>query len=279
MAAPQTISGLMVRAFDRALHAVPQHGSMLKDTVRVVTGVGAEDYRFHALGKALARTRAALQPIQASPTIKAKPLVKLELKEHYEFLDDWEAARLSVSAMAGYGRNSRLAVERACDQWIIEAMTGTLNTGAINSGISRPGSAETMNLDNITKRYTALLKKGVGSGDMLTFAYGQTHFTNIVGINELISRDYSAKGMIATGRPPPLFGMQWRGIEDRVEGGFADDEGVIYAKNGLGLVMGDLAKMRDISWRNDLNAWQIGARITGEATAIDKDMIAQGNWS
>lgn len=278
MAAPQTISALMISAFDRALHAVPQHGSMLKDTVRVVTGVGAQDFRFHALGKARARTRAALQPIQASPTIKAKPKVTLELMEHYEFLDDWEATRLSVTAMAGYGRNSRLAVERACDQWIIEALNN-INTDAINEGITRPGTAETMDLEHISMRYTALLRKGVGSGDMLTLAYGQEHFEDIVSINQLISRDYSERGFIATGRPPPLFGMQWRGIEDRVEGGFATAEGPIYAKNGVGLALGNISRMRDISWRNDLNAWQIGARITGEATAIDKDMIAQGRWS
>lgn len=284
MAAPQTISALMINAFDRALHGVPQHGAMLKDTIRVVSGVGAEDHRFHAIGKAIARTRAALQPIQASPTVKAKPKATLELKEHYEFLDDFEASRLSVSAMAGYGRNSRLAVERACDEWVIRALRGP-NNDAIGAAIAANTAAKlapdlpanqdiAAKLTTIADRFTQLLRRGVGTGDMLTLAYSDRHFPAIVSITQLISRDYSSKGMIATGRPPPLFGMQWRGMEDREEGGIAVGEAWMYAKNGTGLALGNIARMRDISWRNDLNAWQIGARITGGATVIDRNMLA-----
>ena len=285
MAAPQTISALFINAFDRALHGVPQHGAMLKDTIRVVTGVGAEDYRFHAIGRAVARTRAALQPIQASPTNKRKPKATLELREHYEFLDDWEAARLSVSAMAAYGKNSRLAVERACDEWIIRALrspnsdaigaTITANSPAMKLAPDLPNNGDvSAKLTTISGRFTQLLRRGVGTGDMLTLAYSEQRFPEIVSITQLISRDYSNKGMIATGKPPPLFGMQWRGMEDRVEGGIAATEAWMYAKNGTGLALGNIARMRDISWRNDLNAWQIGARFTGGATVIDRNMLA-----
>ena len=120
---------------------------------------------------------------------------------------------------------------------------------------------------------TVLLRKGVTPADMLTCIYPQTQFTHIADITQLISRDYSERGFIATGTVPPLYGMGWIGVEDRPEGGVMGTQCMVLAKNSLGLALGDVENMRDISWRNDLNAWQIGAKLLGGATVIDKEML------
>ena len=276
MAAPQTLSALQISSFDRALHRAPQKASVLKDTVRVESGIMAENHRFPAIGKKVARTRAALQPIQANPSAKAKPQCNLDLFEDYEHLADHEVARTNVNAMTTYGMNSRDAVERRCDQWIVDAMD-TINPQALGPGtLTTPAKA---NLDAalIGEAMAQLLNVGLTTRDMMTIAYNELQFEAIVKINALISRDYSERGFIATGRPPPMFGLQWRGMENRstAEGGIGAEQAFMYAKNGVGLAMSGLVKLRDISWRNDMNAWQIGARIMGGATAIDKNMVLE----
>ena len=271
MAAPQSLSALLIASFDRALHAVPQKGGMLKDTVRVETGIVGEDHAFPALGKAVARTRASLQPIQASPTVKARPKATLELLEHYEFLADDQVARTNVNAMAGYGRNSRLAIERGCDQWIIDAVK-TINTQAIGSPLSSPTAAK-VSKEFLTAQMTSFKSAGVAASQQITFSYNEKHFTNIAEINELLSRDYSERGFVESGTIPRLYGMQWRGIETREEGGWGDTESGMWAKDGIGLALGTIDRMSDVSWRNDLNAYQIGARLLGGSTAIDKQMV------
>ena len=293
--AAQTISDYLVNSFDRALHRSPQMGGLLKGSVRVVTGIMAEDHRFPGLGKVTAITRGALQPIIPQPGGTARPVAHLEPKEHYAHLDEYQMAQTNVNAMVGYGMNSRQAVERACDQWIIDAFGGTgqdLNTQALGAPIPAIGNTYNsplhplpqttppttpngrITLGKLVAAMTALLRRGVGKKDMLTVVYPQSQFENITGITQLISRDYSERGFIASGEPPPLFGMKWIGVEDREgEGGISHP--TIIAKNGVGLALGNVENMRDISWRNDINSWQIGAKLLGGATAIDKEMIVQ----
>ena len=283
-----TLSPLLIQTYDRKLHGVPQRPSVLKDTVRMESGLMTMTHHFPATGKAIARTRAALEPVQASPTLKARAATTFELREHFEFLADHEAAQTNVSAAARYGMNSNNAVERACDQWIINAMTSP-NDDAIGAAITavsgfdfKPGgtqAAPTGGMVDIGKTYTQLLNRAVNSGDGVTLAYSELQFQSIVQINQLISRDYSPRGFVSSGNVPPIFGMQWRGIEARAEGqsgglGMAATQAFMYARDGVGLALGTIVRQRRIGWREDLLAYQIGARILGNATVIDRNMIA-----
>ena len=283
--AGETLSPLLIQTYDRKLHGVPQRGSVLKDTVRMESGLTTMTHHFPATGKAVARTRAALEPVQASPTLKARAATTFELREHFEFLADHEAAQTNVSVAARYGMNSNNAVERACDQWIINAL-GNINSDAIGqpqtaqTGFNfKPDTAAgTGGIVDIGKAYTQLLNRAVSSADGVTIVYSELQFEGIVQINQLISRDYSPRGFISSGNVPPIYGMQWRGIESRAEAnatglGMDATEAYMYAREGLGLAIGTINRQRRIDWRSDLLAYQIGARILGNATAIDKNMI------
>ena len=299
--AGETLSPLLIQTYDRKLHGVPQRGSVLKDTVRMESGLTTMTHHFPATGKAIARTRAALEPVQASPTLKARAATTFELREHFEFLADHEAAQTNVSVAARYGMNSNNAVERACDQWIINALTN-VNSDAIGQPISaitgfsftqRESTADpnlaapnakvlttsiTGGIKDIGRAYAQLLNRAVSSADGVTIAYSELQFEGIVQITQLISRDYSPRGFIASGNVPPIYGMQWRGIESRAEGqtaglGMVATQAFMYAREGVGLAIGTINRQRRIDWRTDLLAYQIGARILGNATAIDKNMI------
>ena len=290
--AGETLSPLLIQTYDRKLHGVPQRPSLLKDTVRMESGITGMSHHFPAIGKAVARTRAALEPVQASPTLKARPSTTFELREHFEFLADHEAAQTNVSAAARYGMNSNNAVERACDQWIINAMKSP-NDQAIGATISGPGtftfrpsdsqtqptapaarvSTQVGGLSDIGEVYAQLLNRAVSSADGVTIAYHELQFENIVQIQQLTSRDYSPRGYVSTGMMPPIFGMQWRGIEAREEGGLVSTEALVYAREGVGLALGTIVRQRRIGWREDLLAYQIGARILGNATLIDRNML------
>ena len=274
--AAETLSPLLIQTYDRKLHGVPQRPSVLKDTVRMETGIVGMNHHFPAIGKAIARTRAALQPVQASPTVKARPKADFELKEHFEFLADHEAAQTNVSAAAKYGMNSNDAVERACDQWIIDAME-TVSTSAIGP-TPIPDQAVSFAADaganEMAKVLMQLLDRGVSTGDMLTIAYDELMFQSIAKIEQLISRDYSERGFVSSAKIPRLWGMQWRGVEHREEGGISPDTRMyVYARESTGLALGTIVRQRRIGWREDLLAYQIGARILGGATRIDNNMI------
>ena len=276
MAAPVTLKPYLIQAYDRAVTKVPQRAGILKDTVRVVGPIMAETHHFPAIGKKVARTRQALQPIQASPSAKARPSCTMELKEDYEHIADHEVAQTNVSIMTTYGENSRMAVERACDQWIINAMDD-INSDAFEAPIASAPSASKITKAFVGEAMSAFLNTGQSTSDMLTMLYPETQFEALIDIIEITSRDYSPRGFMSTGRVPMFLGIQLRGIELRDEGGLgaAGTKGFMYAKNGTGLAMSGLVKLRDISWRNDLNAWQVGARIMGASTVIMKNQVME----
>ena len=285
-----TLDPILIASFDEALHGVPQQGSRLKDTWRNRMGVVGTTHRFPALGKGRARTRGALQPIQPVTTEKAKPQAQLTNAEDFEFLDIYEMAETNVSAFAGYAKNSRMAVERQCDERGIRAMR-TISTEAIgnplpaNNSASQTTAAATIAADGfkavadqvtvqkLAKALTSLLARGYAVGETITFAYSQRHFEHIAQIDQLLSRDYSERGFLSTGRVPPIYGMDWRGIEDREEGGISPTEGWVYAKSAVGFVSGNVSKMRVTDWRPDLQAFQVGAMLLIGATAIDRNGI------
>ena len=281
-----TLDQLLIDSFDSALHGVPQMASILKDTVRTRMGVVGSTHRFPAIGKGRARTRGALQPIQPVTTEKAKPTATLSNAEDFEFLDIYEMAETNVSAMAGYAKNSRMAVERQCDERIIRNGLRTLSDQAIGNPLpasnatttaaesgGAPNVADQVSVAKLAKALTSLLRRGNAVGSRKTFTYSQRHFQNIAQIDQLLSRDYSERGFMSTGQVPPIYGMQWRGMEDREEGGIMPTEGWVYGMEGVGLAMGNVSKMRVTDWRPDLQSWQIGAMLLVGAITIDRNMI------
>lgn len=270
-----TLAPFLIMSYDRALHGIPQRGAATKEAVRVESGIMSQTHHFPAQGKAIARTRAALQPIQASPTEKARPSCTLRNREHYEFIDQYQVAQTNVQTMTNFGKNSRMAVERACDQMVLDALETPSSQAIGTMAAPREAGAAAVTAKRLAQAMTALLNRGNGTGDMISFIYAETHFESIVGIEHLISRDYSDKGLIRTGRPPPLFGMRWIGVEKRAEGGIADNTGYVIVKPGTGLALGDVQNMRDIWWNNMNKSWAVGAQFLGGATLIDKNQLVE----
>ena len=272
-----TLSAFLIMTYDRALHGVPQRGSLLKDAVRMESGIEALTHHFPAQGKAIARARAALQPIQAGPTEKARPSCTLRNREHYEFLDQYQVRQTNVQAMTNYGKNSRMAVERACDQMVLDALDTPSSQAIGTAALPRPGAAVKVTVAALATAMTALMKRGNSTGDMMSFIYSQGHFENITKIDQLISRDYVPRGFISTGEIPTLFGTRWIGVETRAEGGIPDNTGYVIAKPGTGLALGNVQNMRDIWWNNMNKSWAIGAQFLGGSTMIDKNQFAELN--
>lgn len=283
-----TLNPVLIASFDEHLQGEPQMGSILKDTWRNRMGVVGRTHRFPALGKGRARTRGALQPIQPVTTEKAAPTATLTNAEDFEFLDIYEVAQTNVSAMAGYAKNSRMAVERQCDERGIRAMRSPssaaignpLPANAADTGVTtfantgKPATvANQVTIQKVAKAMTALLRRGNAVGEQRFFAFSLRHFENITAIDELASRDYSERGFVRSGNIPPLYGCDWRGIEDREEGGISATEGWIYTREAVGFAAGNVSKMGVVDWRPDLQAWQIGAMLLVGAVTIDRNRL------
>ena len=278
MAQP-TLLPILIENYSAKLHTEPERGSLLMQHVRVDANVEGQTHHVPVIGKAIAGERGVSQPVMPDPVQKARPSLNIRNREHWQFIDRYQNVETNVELFAKFGTASRMACDRACDQMILNGLDNVNAQAFGTMAQARPGAAEKVSVKAIATACTALLKKGVSLMDNLVFIYSESHFTNIVGIDQLISRDYSERGLIRTGRIPSLFGITWVGVETRVEGGIPDNTGYLIAKEGicLGLLATYGNTMQSNDWRPDVQSWQIGATFAGGATAVDKGMLTELN--
>ena len=278
MAGPTTLDPLLINSFGRMVTRAPQNPSVTKDAVYVESGITGTDHRFPAKGKAWAGTHAPLQIVQATPTEKVKPVAQLSIIQHIEFLDDTEMTETNVkSIMANYAMDSRDAVERGIDSKVFTALA-TPNTDSLG----QPNTAlanTTLDRGAIAEGVAVLLNKGYGVTDQLSLFVSAQHFESLIKIAELMSRDFTQKGMAQSGIAPRLFGVAIKQVEARQtqETGVAVADGYLIAKRGVGLAVGNERKMPTIERRVDMFGWQVGARLNCGSTTILRDSVVRFN--
>ena len=279
MAQP-TLLPILIQSYSSKLHTEPERGSLLMPHVRVDGNIEGMTHHLPVIGKAIAGERGPSQPVMPDPVQKARPSLNLANREHWQFIDRYQNVETNVELFAKFGTASRMACDRACDQMILNALDNVNAQAFGTMAQARPADPGVkVSVKEIAKACTALLQKGVSLMDNLVFIYSEAHFTNIVGIDQLISRDYSERGLIRTGRIPSLFGIQWVGVETRIEGGIPENTGYLIAKEGiaLGLLNTYGNSMQHNAWRDDVMSWQIGATFAGGSTAVDKGMLTELN--
>ena len=173
---------------------------------------------------------------------------------------------------------ARDAVERGIDSKVFTALAtpSTQALGDTNASIT-PASPGKLNRDAIGEGVAVLLNKGYGVNDQLSLFISAAHFESLIGITELMSRDYTQKGMAQSGIAPRLFGVAIKQVEtrqtDKGEVGIGAGVGYMIAKRGVGLAVGNERKMPTIERRVDIFGWQVGARLNCGSTAILRDSI------
>lgn len=265
-----SVTNSFIRLYESEVKAAYQReGSMLRQTVRQRTNVGAERVYFPKLGKGHATTKARHADVVPMELEHSK--VYADMADYYapEYIDDLDAAKTNISLRTDYARASAWALGRQTDERIITALDTTTNTG--NSTAYGGATAGTLDLQTVLGISEALNDNDVPA-DMMRFGViSPSTLSDLLAITGATSSDFTTQKLLTTGREPAFWmGFNWivhTGLPSGVDGYFFHKPSV-----GLGVCQ-DI--QTQVDWVAEKVAWLVNSWMSMGAVIIDDDGVIE----
>lgn len=185
-----------------------QQGSLLRNTVRTVTDVGAKRVYFPKLGKGVATSKA--RHADVVPMNLEHDRAYADMADFYapEYIDDLDQAKTNWSIASQYAVASGNALGRATDEVLIDAIDQTSNTRSLAA--LDPASSGEITQKVITGISAELSKQDVPLDRMryaVISADGLDQLQNILGVT---SSDFVREQILVSGDKPAFWmGFNW----------------------------------------------------------------------
>lgn len=265
-------------------HGYQRDGAYLRNTVRTKNGVIGYSHTFQKLGAGEATEKGRHATVPLMNLAHTNVTCTLVDKFAAEMIDDFDQLKTLTQEKAEYQKSALMALGRAQDQQIIDALT--------NSGVS---SSLTFDLATTEKKLKAQLlaflkllwAADVPPGDGMTFVVVPTTLWAALGtIAEFTSMDYSINpGTVAVPIQGETFPMRgtwrrglnaWWGVHTGVGGAGTGTADVwAYHKTAVGSAVGSEIRT-DISFENPEDSWLVKSKFSSGACAIDTNGIKRG---
>lgn len=266
-----SISNAFVTLFDTEVKQAYQADAVLRNTVRLRTGVTASTHRFPRIGTGVAQVRV--------PQTDVTPL-NVQYSNATVTLSDWIAAEYSDifnQAKVNFDERQELvqvvskAIGRRADQLVIDALAGSGTSLTVSNDIGATDS----NL-NVAKLREA--KRLMDAGNVpMDDRYILIHASNLASLlseTSVTSSDFNSVKALVQGDINTFLGFNFITIGDRPEGGLtgggSGQDRVVYAwhKSAIGMAEG-MGVRSEINYIPEKTSWLVASMFSAGATAID----------
>ena len=216
------LSSVANTEFDAEVKQAYQGAGKLRGTTTLRTGVTGDTYKFRYMGKGYAQQRPApssdVTPMDVSHSQPSATLTNWYAPEYTDIFDDAEVnfeeqRELAQCIAAALGRREDQLILNAVDAATAIAGTVSEDTGGTDSG---------MNVDKLRRASRYLNAKGVPMGDRY-LVHKALSLEYLLGDTEAVSADYNSVRALVNGDIDSFVGFKFVMIEDRTEGGIADE--------------------------------------------------------
>lgn len=204
-----TVNTAFIRMYESEVKAAYQReGSLLRNTVRTRTNVGAERVYFPKLGKGAATSKA--RHADVVPMDLEHTRVYADMTDHYapEYIDDLDQAKINWTVRSDYARASAWALGRKTDELIIDALGQTGNTVAATS--LNAGGDNEIDLSVVTGMSKSMNDLDVPADNMRYAVITPEGLSQLLAIEGATSSDFTREQLLMTGREPAFWmGFNW----------------------------------------------------------------------
>lgn len=249
--------------------AYQREGSMLRQTVRQRTQVGAERIYFPKLGKGVATTKARHADVVPMDLDHSRVFADMEDAYAPEYIDELDQAKINWSLRADYARASAWALGRRTDEQIITALdtaTNVLSAATLDSA-----GAGALTLPVVTGVSQDLTTRDVPM-DMMRYAVVDPETLNeLLQIEGATSSDFTTQKLLTTGREPAF----WMGFNWIVHTGLpAGIKGFFYHMPSIGHgICRDVTT--EVNYVPEKVAWLVNSYMSMGAVVIDDDGLVE----
>lgn len=257
-----TVTEAFIQLYTSEVKAAYQReGSLLRNTIRNRTNIGAERVYFPTLGKGRATQKARHADVVPMGLEHSKAYADMEDLYAPEYVDDLDQAKVNWTIRSEYAKASAWALGRATDDIIFDALDGTTNT----TDISTLGGAAKINLKAVTAASEALNSADVPADNMRYAVISPSGLSDILAIPGATSSDFVREQLLVTGKAPAF----WLGFNWIVHTGLpAGTKAFFYHPTAAGLGIASDVKA-SIDWVPQKVAHLVNAWMSMGATVID----------
>ncbi len=263
-----------IAEFDTEVKLVYQGEGVLRNCVRVKSGVTGQQYAFRKMGVGIAyQQTSSAEAITPNDTSHTKIFATLTNWRIGDYTDLFDQAETNIDERAELAKSFAKSIGRAEDQLIINSLAAATNTaGTVASGYGGTNTGLTADKLRHAKRYLVQNQSSGGDHFIATTAIGlETALAEI----EITSADYQTMRVLVDAdlKDKKAFGFTFKIIENRVEGGLPTGstnvtETFAWDKAAMGLATAIEPQSR-VDFIPVNGAWLSQSIYMGGAAAVD----------
>lgn len=266
-----SISNAFVTLFDTEVKQAYQADAVLRNTVRLRTGVTASTHKFPKIGSGVAQVRV--------PQTDVTPL-NVTYSQATVTLGDWIAAEYSDifnQAKVNFDERSELvqvvskAIGRRADQIILDALAASSTSLTVSNDIG--GTDSNLNVAKLREAQRLMNAGNVPMEDRFLVIHA-SNLSNLLSETAVTSSDFNTVKALVQGELDTFLGFKFITLGDRTEGGLAgggsgaDRTVYAYHKSSVGMAEG-MGVRSEINYIPEKTSWLVSSMFSAGAVAID----------
>jgi len=266
-----SISNAFVTLFDAEVKQAYQADAVLRNTVRLRTGVTASTHKFPKIGSGVAQVRVPQTDVTPLNVTYSQATVTLEDWIAAEYSDIFNQAKVNFDERSELVQVVSKAIGRRSDQLIINALANSSTSLTVSNDIG--GSDTNLSVAKLREAQRLMNAGNVPMEDRYMVIHA-SNLSNLLSETAVTSSDFNTVKALVQGELDTFLGFKFITLGDRTEGGLtgggsgADRTVYAYHKNAVGMAEG-MGVRSEINYIPEKTSWLVSSMFSAGAVAID----------
>jgi hypothetical protein len=275
----QSITNAFVTLFDAEVKQAYQSESVLRQAVRLRSGVQGQTYKFNKLGKGSATARIPQTDVTPLNVTYSQVTATMSDYNAAEYSDIFHQAKVNFDERSELVQVVSKAIGRRIDQLVIDALNGASGASTVAKTVVTSGSAAASNLNvgKLIAAKKALDAKNVPFDDRC-IAVHANNLAGLLGDERAVSGDFASIKALVSGEINTFMGMKFIVLGDRDEGGLpltSNDRSVFaFHRSAIGMAE-NMAQKTEINYVPEKTSFLVNSMFSAGAVSIDDEGIVK----
>ena len=272
-----SISNAFVTLFDAEVKQAYQADAVLRNTVRLRTGVTASTHKFPKIGSGVATARVPQTDVTPLNVSYSQATVTLSDWIAAEYSDIFNQAKVNFDERAELVQVVGKAIGRRADQLVINAIASSSTTLTVSNDIG--GTDSNLNVAKLRRAKSLLDTNNVPMDERYLLIHA-ANLQNLLSETSVTSSDFNTVKALVQGELDTFLGFKFITIGDRSEGGLVgggsgqDRKVWAWHKTAVGMAEG-MGIRSEINYIPEKTSWLVSSMLSAGAVAIDAGGIVE----
>ena len=266
-----SISNAFVTLFDTEVKQAYQADAVLRNTVRLRTGVTASTHKFPKIGAGVAQVRVPQTDVTPLNVTYSQATVTLTDYIAAEYSDIFNQAKVNFDERQELVQVVAKAIGRRSDQMIIDALAASSTSLTVATSIG--GAGTNLNMAKLREAARLLNTANVPAEDRYILIHA-SQLSSLLSETAVTSSDFNSVKALVQGDITTFMGFNFITIGDRSEGGLtgggSGSTRKVYAYHKMAVGMAESMAIRsEINYIPEKTSWLVSSMFSAGAVAID----------